>query len=93
MRKPRKMPILRHLSLLFALGLYALKLFAQMPTATESTAAPTDPIPPEKAYSSSRVERDNALLALALPEEIQWLETPNEKIIALFKPSEAEKSM
>lgn len=36
---------------------------------------------------SSRLERDQALLALAEPEEVRWLNTENGKVLALFRPT------
>lgn len=49
-------------------------------------------MPPEKPIYESTSERDNALLAQAEPDETLWLETPNEKIIALFKTGETRKT-
>jgi hypothetical protein len=56
-----------------------------------ATEAATNVTSAEKTTSS--LARDNALLALALPNEVQWLETPHEKIIALFKAGETRKTL
>lgn len=57
-----------------------------------SSAASSSAKPPEKPIYLSSSERDNALLAQAEPDETLWLETPNEKIIALFKTGETRKT-
>ncbi len=96
----RKSLIIRQLALVFMLGLQAPLLVAQapgdpapsVPATTESTVAPTLTTSDEKPIFSSIPERDNALLAIARPTEVQWLETPNEKIIALFKAGETRKT-
>lgn len=65
------------------------------PNATQeaATSASTTPEkPPEKPIYGSTSERDNALLANAKPTEIQWLETPNEKFIGLYKEGETRKA-
>ncbi len=100
MYKLRKSLLIRQLGLVFALGLQAPLLVAQapgdpapsVPASAESTVAPTVTAPDEKPIFPSIPERDNALLAVARPTEIQWLETPNEKIIALFKAGETRKT-
>lgn len=53
-----------------------------------SSASSSSVKPPEKPIYKSTTERDNVLLAKAQPDETLWLETPNEKIIALFKTGE-----
>lgn len=63
--------------------------------ASASSAAPS--VPPEKPLYADRVERDNALLvkaftAIAKADELQWLETPNEKLLSLFKAGETRKT-
>lgn len=69
------------------------------PTVAPSSEPPPNAIPAEPNLTSgeppiftSTLERDNALLALALPNEVQWLETPRGKIIALFKAGETRKT-
>lgn len=92
--------------LVFILGLHAHWLMAQEPipspiAATSSEASisapPTEAVSNatsgEKTIFASSFDRDNALLALALPNEVRWLETPQDKIIALFKARETRKSL
>ena len=95
----------RQLTLVFALGLQSSWLMAQtpdgsqpaLPTSTESTPNTVAGETPQKTTSSEKVnfvstaERDNTLLAVALPDEVRWLETPQEKVIALFKAAETSK--
>lgn len=62
-------------------------------TASSSAASSAPPEPP--IYADS-LARDNALLAKAFiatgnGDEIQWLETPDEKILALYKAAETAK--
>lgn len=62
-------------------------------TASSSAASSAPPEPP--LYADS-LARDNALLAKAFiatgnGDEIQWLETPDEKILALYKAAETAK--
>lgn len=69
-------------------------LHAQTAAPAENAPPPdpetTAPAPePEPAPSVSREERYNQLLAEAKPDEVRWLETPEEKILALFRPTEA----
>jgi len=70
---------------------------AQNPTANESSASSaTSSIAPEKPIYMNTVERDNALItqaftAIAKADELQPLETPDEKILALFKSGETRK--
>src|SRR4051812_16193286 len=64
-------------------------------TTTETNGAPAGVASSqssEKPLYNSSTERDNALLAIAKPDEIQWLETPNEKVLALFKAGEQKKT-
>lgn len=61
--------------------------------ATTEAPAPDSALPAaEKPTYTSTIERDNALLASAKPDEIQWLETPNEKFLALYKLAETRKT-
>lgn len=69
---------------------------AQDPAAESSASSAASSAPPEKPIYASTSERDNALLAkaftaIAKSDELQPLETPNEKIIALFKAGETRK--
>lgn len=75
------------------LSFIAASIFAQTATEPVQPPAETAPVPtPEKLLYASSTERDNALLATALPDEIQWLETPNEKVLGLFKEGEQKKT-
>lgn len=61
--------------------------------ASESSSARSS----EKPIYSSVPERDNTLLvnaftAIAKADEIQWLESPNEKFIALYKEGETRRT-
>ncbi len=72
------------------LAVAAANCLAQDDPASASSAAS---VAPEKPVYSNRVERDNALLtkaftAIAKADELQPLETPDEKIIALYKAGE-----
>ncbi|MES2822840.1 MAG: DUF3530 family protein [Pseudomonadota bacterium] len=101
----KKNPI-RQVILLFSLVLHANCLVAQETISTPEESMPTPaaskPNEPEQAPNAtsgeesifaSDLDRDNALLALALPNEIQWLDTPHGKIIALFKAGEKRKTL
>lgn len=56
-------------------------------TASEPDAAA--PIAAEEPpLYQSRSERDNQLLANAAAEEVRWLDTPGEQVLALFRPIE-----
>lgn len=73
--------------------------FAQNPPAASEASASSaaSSAPPEKPIYADRVERDNALLvkaftAIAKAEEVQWLETPNEKVLSLYKMGETRKT-
>ncbi|HWV15122.1 MAG TPA: DUF3530 family protein [Cellvibrio sp.] len=55
-------------------------------------AQPLPEKPVEKPLYASPAERDNSLLANARPDEALWLETPNEKIVALHKLGETRKA-
>jgi hypothetical protein len=93
--------LLCHIALVLTLGLQMPFLQAQAPNEVtpndpantpNSTTLTGIPTTESTALFVTTVERDNALLALALPNEIQWLETPHEKIIALFKAGETRKT-
>jgi len=68
------------------------------PATNESSASSTaSSAPPEKLIYANDLERDNALLAkaftdIAKADELQPLETPDEKIISLYKAGETRKS-
>ena len=73
--------------------------FAQNPPATEEAPTPSAaaPVVVEKPIYSSNSERDNELLAkaftsLAKADELLWLETPDEKILSLYKAGETRKT-
>ncbi len=107
MNNPYKKKLICEFILLFTLGLCADGLRAQeatpRPTSTPvvssneqspnslPTEATSNITSEEKPIFASTMERDNALLALALPNEAQWLVTPREKIIVLFKAGETRK--
>ena len=59
------------------------------PNPAPETGVPEPAPEQEPAPSVSREERYNQLLAEAKPDEVRWLETPDEKILALFRPTEA----
>ena len=68
---------------------------ASSESSTESGAASSSQTSEKPIYGSTS-ERDNELLAkafaaIAKADEIQWLETPDEKIVSLFKPGEEQK--
>ena len=74
--------------------------FAQNPPTTEEASAPSAaaPIAAEKPIYSSNSERDNDLLAkaftsIAKADELLWLETPDEKVLSLYKPGETRKTL
>ena len=73
--------------------------FAQNTPAAEAASASSaaSSAPPEKPIYADRVERDNALLAkaftdIAKADELQWLETPSEKVLSLYKMGETRKT-
>lgn len=76
------------------------ELFAQTPEA--AVIAPPEAVPAEapaapaqtqeKPLYNSTAERDNGLLVAANPGETQWLETANEKFVALYKAGETRKT-
>ena len=55
--------------------------------AVETTAPAAEPAPDaaqEVAPLTSREENYNQLLAVASPDDVRWLDTPEEKVLALF---------
>jgi hypothetical protein len=87
-------------SLLTTVFLYlSTSALAQNPPATEAASASSaaSSAAPEKPIYADNVERDNDLLVKALTEiaktdELQWLETPNEKVLSLYKMGETRKT-
>lgn len=78
------------------LALISTNCLAQDPPSESSASSAASFAAPEKPIYSSTIERDNALLtkaftAIAKADELQPLETPDEKIIALFKAGETRK--
>ena len=62
-----------------------------------SASSAASSAPPEKPLYADTVARDNALLAkaytaIAKADELQWLETPDEKILSLYKAGETRKT-
>lgn len=91
----------------YALNLCIAGLFASMggmclaqndPAANEGSASSAaSSATPEKPIYANNTERDNALLAkaftaIAKADELQPLETPDEKILALYKAGETRKT-
>ncbi|GGY74141.1 hypothetical protein GCM10011613_19360 [Cellvibrio zantedeschiae] len=71
--------------------------FAQDPAAESSASSAASSAAPEKPIYANNVERDNALLtkaftAIAKADELQPIETPDEKIITLFKNGETRQT-
>jgi hypothetical protein len=74
-------------------------IFAQNPAPAEAASASSAgaPVIAEKPIYSSNSDRDNDLLAkaftsLAKADELLWLETPDEKILSLYKAGETRKT-
>ncbi len=71
---------------------------AANPPATEASASSAaSSASPEKPLYADTLERDNALLvkaftAIAKADELQWLETPDEKVLSLYKTGETRKT-
>jgi len=70
---------------------------ANEPATEASASSAASSAPPEKPLYANIVERDNALLtkaftAVAKADELQWLETPDEKVLSLYKASETRKT-
>lgn len=97
---------IRHRFLQFLPGLLLVLLasgqsYAQDPAASsagsETAGAASSAQSSEKPIYNSTRERDNDLLAkayaaIAKPEEIVWLETPEERIVSLFRLAETRKT-
>jgi len=72
--------------------------FAQNDASSEASASSAaSSAPPETPLYLNTVERDNTLLAkaftaIAKADELQWLETPDEKILSLYKAGETRKT-
>jgi hypothetical protein len=67
------------------------------PSTEASASSVASSAPSEKPLYADTVERDNALLvkaftAVAKADELQWLETPDEKILSLYKAGETRKT-
>lgn len=67
------------------------------PVAEATSNAAASSAPSEKPLYADSVERDNALLAkaftaIAKADELQWLEPPGEKVLALYKAGETRKT-
>jgi hypothetical protein len=70
---------------------------ANPPSTEASASSAASSAPPEKPLYADVIERDNALLvkaftAIAKADELQWLETPDEKILSLYKAGETRKT-
>lgn len=80
---------------LIALCLLPLTTIAQEPeentelSAASSSSSKSSEAPP---YPSRDI-RDKSLIAAALDDEAQWLETEHGKILALYRPTEAKKTL
>ncbi len=95
--------ILAHPSTRFFCGALALCLLpltslAQEPEVdTESSAASSEISSSSKSSEAplypSRDMRDKSLFAKAVDDEAQWLETDHGKILALYRPTEAKKTL
>jgi len=78
-------------------AILSLACLAQDPAASESSASSAaSSAVPEKPIYANNLERDNALFAkaftdIAKADELQPLETPDEKIISLYKAGETRK--
>ena len=88
------------LKLLITLGLAdmsAVVIAQNTPAVEVSASSAASSAPPEKPLYVDSVERDNALLAkaftaIAKADELQWLEPPGEKVLALYKAGETRKT-
>ena len=72
--------------------------FAQNPATEASTSSAASSTAPEKPIYTSSSERDNELLvkaftAVAKTDELLWLETPDEKVLSLYKANETRKTL
>ncbi|MET0356998.1 MAG: DUF3530 family protein, partial [Cellvibrio sp.] len=81
------------------LGLSCLSFAQNEPAAAEASASSAaSSSAPEKPIYTNNSERDNDLLAkaftaIAKKDELLWLETPDEKLLALYKPGETRKTL
>jgi hypothetical protein len=83
---------------LLALYLLPLTSLAQEPAAdAESSSTSSETSSSSKSSEaplySSRDMRDKSLIASAMDDEAQWLETEHGKILALYRPTEAKKTL
>jgi Protein of unknown function (DUF3530) len=86
----KRLSLINSLALMLSVGLQNVYAQAQSPAAPAAEASSSTPS--EKPNDLSTYERDNHLLLAAKPTEAQWLETPNEKIVALYKAGETQKT-
>lgn len=82
---------------LSGLGFAQNEAAANAATTEASSSSSASSAPAEKPLYVDSVERDNALLAkaftaIAKADELQWLETPDEKILSLYKAGETRKT-
>lgn len=85
------------LLLIARLASLSIASIAQNAPAGETASSAAASAPPEKPIYMDSVERDNALLAkaftaIAKADELQWLEPPGEKVLALYKAGETRKT-
>lgn len=78
--------------------LLPIRVFAQEPeenteSSAASSAASSSSKSSEAPLYSSRDMRDKSLIAAAMDDEAQWLETEHGKILALYRPTEAKKTL
>jgi Protein of unknown function (DUF3530) len=82
-------------ALLVILGLESVCVQAESAAASATEASSSSKaaeVLSEKQPYATTHERDNHLLMIAKPTEAQWLETPNEKIVVLYKAGETRKT-
>ncbi|WP_331353378.1 DUF3530 family protein [Cellvibrio sp. UBA7671] len=96
MRFINRRPRLAHA--LLALCLSPLAAIAQEPeenteSSTASSAISSISKSSEAPLYPSRDIRDKSLIAAAMNDEAQWLETEHGKILALYRPTEAKKTL
>lgn len=96
-RFPRILPALLIMTCFFCQSCLS---FAQNePVAADASASSAaSSAAPEKPIYTNNNERDNDLLAkaftaIAKKDELLWLETPDEKLLALYKPGETRKTL
>lgn len=85
-------------SALLALCLSPLVAIAQEPEENAESSAASSAISSiskssEAPLYQSRDIRDKSLIAAAMDDEAQWLETEHGKILALYRPTEAKKTL